>query len=130
METKVLTCDEFKNLIYDGKSLPKNNYSSDLENIRYFSFDDLKCWFANNKYCETLRFVVCYDRNHIYGVLKFAWFSSNNNYSISYCSTNNDYKNTGICKTIIKIFCEYFSFEYPSQLPTDKSSGLVTRTNP
>jgi len=116
MKIELLTSKEFKQLIYQGKNLPNKNYANDLDKIRYFSFDDIIGinWFGNDKYTESLRFVVAYDNNHIYGVLKFAYFSCPNHYSISYCSVNESFFNMGICKKMVSVFCEYFSITYPN----------------
>lgn len=116
MKTKVLTQEEFSYLIYGNSGMPKKKYSIDLDKIRYFSFDDIcRSWMASEKHTESLRYVVCYDKNHIYGALKFAWFEGSKNYSITYCSTNKEYVSQGICKEIIKVFCEYFSNTYPDE---------------
>lgn len=118
METKILNTSEFQNLIYGGKNLPLQHYLNDLDKIDYFSFDDFRGYFfGSEKYNQTCRYVVSYDKKHIYGILKFAYFSGcGGKYSISYCSTNSDYKGNGICKNIVKIFMEYFSLTYPNDI--------------
>lgn len=108
METIIMTLTEFSNLIYAGKSLPKCEYSDSLKNINYFSYEDLRVLHFNQKYNETLRFVVCYDLKNIYGIIKFAYFQNNKAHSISYCSTNSNFAQKGICKSLIDSLTDYF----------------------
>ena len=117
MKTEILTCEQFKRLIYGGYSLPNKKYSKDLDNIKYFSFDHiLRSWSWSEKYTQSLRFCVTYDNNHIYGVLKFAYYESNKEYSIPYCSTNVDFANKGICDGIVGCFVKYFKETYPTEV--------------
>jgi len=109
MKTESMTASEFSKLVYCG-CLPKENYVNDLKQIKYFSYDDFGCHFYGSKeYNDSLVFVVCYDEEHIYGVTKFAYFSNEEHYSISYCSTNKNYLNKGICSKMVDLFTSYFS---------------------
>ncbi len=114
MQTKVLTQQEFIDLVYGGGSLPLAKYVDSINKIRFCSFEDI-CMFGwfDEKHSNSLRYVVSYDSEHIYGVLKFAWWSGSNHYSIGYCSTNTDFVNKGICSSIVNLFCKYFSSVYP-----------------
>ena len=115
MPIKNLTSDEFRNLIYEGKNLPKESYSKDLEQIQNFSYNDFGC-YGSKKYYDSLIFIVSYDEVHIYGILKFAYFESSKNYSISYCSTNKLFLNKGICYKMVNSFTSYFSYKYPKEI--------------
>ena len=117
MQTKVLTQHEFIDLLYGGGSMPLTKYVDSIDKIRFFSYEDLTMFrFGHDKHTNSLRFVVSYDSEHIYGVLKFAWFEGNKHYSIGYCSTNTDFVNLGICTRIVDLFCEYFSLTYPNEV--------------
>jgi len=117
MQTKILTQQEFIDLTYGGGSLPLNKYVNSIEKIRFCSYEDI-CMFGwfDEHHNDSLRYVVCYDNDHIYGVLKFAWWSGNKHYSIGYCSTNTDFVNIGICKKLVNLFCKYFSSVYPHDI--------------
>lgn len=113
MEIKVLTAKELIKLIYNGKSLPIKCYADDLNNIRFFSFDDLSyVCFANELYRSSLRYVVAFDGEHIYGVLKFAYYQIQKRYTIGYCSVNNNFTQKGICGELVDVFCKYFKKKY------------------
>jgi len=115
MKTEKLTASEFSKLVYNG-NLPKEKYKTDLAKIKYFSFIDLGCSYGSKKYDDSLIFIVSYDEFHIYGVLKFAYFESDKHYSISYCSTNKDHLNKGVCYKIVNLFTSYFKQKYPDEL--------------
>jgi hypothetical protein len=113
MRIEILTKEQFKNIIYSGKSLPLKWYSKSLDGVKFFSFNDIIGFnFASTEYDNSLRFVVAYDSRKIYGVTKFAFFSSNKRYSISYCATGENFKNRGICSKMIFVLCKYFKETY------------------
>ena len=66
-------------------------------------------------FSNTLRFIVAYDNNHIYGLIKFAWTSTTNAYNILYCSVNKNYLNLGFSKKMIKLLFNYFKSTYPDE---------------
>ena len=87
-----------------------------LENkIKYFLYNDFNNYSASENYKKTLRFIVCYNNKDILGVCKFANWSISGNFSISYVSTNIDYRNKGISKKILEVFFYYFSETYPNE---------------
>lgn len=113
MEIKVLTVEQLTKLIYNGKNLPNSQYEDDLNNIHFFSFDDLSySCFANELYRNSLRFVVGFDNEHIYGILKFAYYQMKQRYTIGYCSTNENFTQKGICNDLVDKFCKYFPKKY------------------
>lgn len=115
MEIKVVNREELVNIIYKGKSIPCKDYAYDLSVIRFFSYNDLSLSYSSEKYEENLKFTICYDEKHIYGLIKFAWFDLNKHYSIATASINKNYKNKGIMSKMLKCFIAYFAKEYPNK---------------
>ena len=117
MQTKVLTQQELIDLIYGGNSLPLKKYVNSIDKIRFCSYENV-CMFGwfDEKHNDSLRYVIYYDSEYIYGVLKFAWWSGNKHYSISYCSTNTDFLHNGVCRRIVNLFCEYFVSVQPNEI--------------
>lgn len=115
MKIEILTKEQFKNLVYRGKCLPLKHYSKSLDDIRFFDFNDIIGFnFASPEYDRTLRFVVSYDSRKIYGVTKFAYWSSSKTFSLSYCSVSKNSMNRGICSKMISVLIKYFKSTYPT----------------
>ena len=56
--TKIFTLQQFKNLIYNNKSLPNQNFSKDLDQIKYFSWDTLLSYCNSPKHTESIRYII------------------------------------------------------------------------
>lgn len=114
MKVELLTKAQFKHLVYRGNPFPLEHYSKSLDDIEFFSFDDIIGFnFASPEYDKTLRFVVAYDSRKIYGVTKFAYWTSSKNYAIAYSSVAKNYINRGICSIMISVLIKYFKETYP-----------------
>ena len=113
MEVSVLTLEQFNKMLrekYNGDSINL------MEKIHYFDYTDLNTLFSSKSYIEHLRFVVAYNEKDILGICKFSYWDFTKDYAVSYTSTNKDYKNQGVAKSIEKELFKYFSKEYPNQI--------------
>lgn len=114
MKIELLTKEQFKHLVYRGKSLPLKHYSDSLDLIQFFNFKDITGYsFSSPKYEKSLRFVVAYDSRKIYGVTKFAYWECLKHFGISYVSVSNGVMNRGICSNMILVLLKYFKTAYP-----------------
>jgi len=112
MTFEILTVGEFISLyqkLYNERDVNLK------EKIHYFDYNDFDRWGGCQQHRDTLRFAVAYNERDITGVCKFAWWEGSGNYSASYLSVHNDYKNRGISKEMLEVFYKYFSETYPTE---------------
>lgn len=110
--TSVLTADELFTLIH---TLYPDRINLE-EYIHYFHYRDCRDnYLGGQKHIDSLRFVVVHDDNFIYGVCKFAWWEIDNQYAVSYLSTNKLFFKQGISKMLLEGLFMYFSNVYTNE---------------
>lgn len=92
----------------------KYNYKYDLKGKIHY-WDGFDHWGSSEEYEKSSRFIIAYNDDDIIGVSHYAYYSSNNHYAISYCSTNKDYFNKGISKKLLEETFKNFSEEHPNE---------------
>ena len=102
---KVFTQNEFTDFYV-------KNYGYDYnlsDRIEYFSYDDLSHIFGNDDYNKSLRFIVAYNDKDILGIAKYAYYSMQKRYGVSFISTNNSFLKRGISENLVEEMLRYFS---------------------
>jgi GNAT superfamily N-acetyltransferase len=112
-KAKVFNLDEARDFIWKDYNYKTNTlkWGNLQEKLKYFSFDDFSPLWSYDNYLNTLRFVIVHDEKNIFGILKMANFklSGEKDYSISYISVDEKYRNLGIGKLLIKSAIEYYN---------------------
>lgn len=113
-KVEVMTSDEFYDFFTKQYGF-HSNYDL-ISKIKYFSWDDMSSIYGSEKHNKSRRFIVAYNNKDILGICLFAWYEFSGGYSISYCSTNNDYYQQGISKKLLEETFKYFSKNCPNEI--------------
>jgi len=106
MKTEILTDKELYSLIYEGKKL-KPQYINVYDDFVFFVPACLKTKSKNEEFLNSLRFVVCYDEQNLYGLMKYA--KKDGKYCLYYISVNVNFRSQGVSKMLLNKFIEEYS---------------------
>jgi len=101
----------FSNFIYS-----KFRHINIANDIKYFDYDNLSDLWGSKKHNSSIRFIVAYNDNNILGIIMLAYWELQEHYSVSYISTNKNFRKTGISIKLINKLFEYFSTHHKNEI--------------
>lgn len=97
------------------KYLEIHDYEYHLKGKIHY-WDGFSSWSSSETYDKSSRFIIAYNEQDIIGVCHYAYYSSQDHYSISYCSAHKEYLQKGISKRLLEETFKNFSKEHPNEV--------------